>query len=520
MMRGKAILAGLFILSQAIHPGVRAENHVPLALAGPESIRWEQEANLFLKVPGLHITSKDVDEKLKDAWLRFSGQNQDGDISSRTIMLDAADSSLAFADVNAGSPDNNWEGVRACTEGQGWALMIAVQMNDKPMFDKLWRFTKKYMQIKSFDPNTRRGAYFAWQVLPQKKGGAILKNPNDGPAPDGEIWISSALTCAAGRWGNEGPIRYLDEAHAIESTMLHIDEWNGYKQNPDGSYQGQVDMVKMFQNLQVCFIPGVYPMGPQKVSAHCISDPSYCLPAFFELFARTGPEADRNIWHEIALHARRTYLPRALGQSDDSPNDNKKTGVSPYLTLLDGTQYDAQPESGHTSSGDGLRTPSNVGMDYLWWSDGSRDFTFHEKFSNKFLSFLADPTITNPGMNISPFKEGSGFPYDYKRFWYGIYYTSGSDWIIRNKPESQGNNSSNHNEASTGMNAVLAHAASIDARWKFVEELWGAHQPRRSINGSPRTYGEPYWDGNLYLLGLIETAGRMRPWMLTGATFR
>ncbi|MFX6819313.1 glycosyl hydrolase family 8, partial [Acinetobacter baumannii] len=53
---------------------------------------------------------------------------------------------------------------RACTEGQGWAMMLAVQMDDRAMFDKLWKFTKRNMQIRSFQPNSKRGYYFAWQV--------------------------------------------------------------------------------------------------------------------------------------------------------------------------------------------------------------------------------------------------------------------------------------------------------------------------------------------------------------------
>lgn len=270
-------------------------------------------------------------------------------------------------------------------------------------------------------------------------------------------------------------------------------------------------MVNMFQSDQVCFIPAQYEMGPKHVSSHLISDPSYCLPAFYGMFATVGPKEDRATWRRIAKHARMRYLPRALGQIADSPNDNRRTAISPYQTLLDGTQYDAEHESGHVTSGDGLRTPSNVGLDFLWWSDGSAEFAYHKKIANTLQSFLADPTAANPKMRMAPFGKG-GWPYDYNRFWYGVYYTNGKDWVIVNSA-AQGNNSSNHNEASTGMNAVISHASTIPERWKFVEELWGCHQPRASTDFAKKTYGEPYWDGTLYLLGLLETAGRMRPWI-------
>lgn len=519
-------LGGLVLTAIVLHGtsyacaslGQGSTKRIPLALAGSKSTRWESEGNLFLKLVDLKVTSADVERKLKTAWLRYSGQVPDDSRAYKTINLDAADPSLAYADVNVSHPDNTWDGgPRACTEGQGWAMMLAVQMNDQPMFDKLWRFTKKYMQLKSLDPvkNAKRGYYFAWQTLPQPGGGAKLKVDNDGPAPDGESWIAAALCCAAQRWGDGSPLKYQLEADRILSTMLHIDDWNGYKKDAKGNYIGQVDLVNTMQNYQVCYIPISWGLGPDKVSAHQVSDPSYCLPAFYDLFAIVGPKPDREYWRRSADHARLQYLPRALGQSSDSPNDNKITALSPYVTRIDGKQYDANgPESGFIQSGDGLRTISNLGVDYLWWSDGSRKFSFHTQASNKLLQFLSDPSVANPGLRISSFGNWGGYPYNYNRFWYGVYYTNGVDYVIKNSP-SQGNNSSNHNEAQTGMNAVGAHAATLPVRLKFVEELWGANQPRVAKNGQPGTWGDPYWDGTLYMLGLLETAGRFRPWLRT-----
>ena len=46
----------------------------------------------------------------------------------------------------------------ARTEGMSYGMMIAVQMNEKDIFDRLWRWSKKYMQHQS---GTREG-YFAW----------------------------------------------------------------------------------------------------------------------------------------------------------------------------------------------------------------------------------------------------------------------------------------------------------------------------------------------------------------------
>ena len=46
----------------------------------------------------------------------------------------------------------------ARTEGMSYGMMIAVQMNEKDIFDRLWRRSKRYMQHQA---GPRKG-YFAW----------------------------------------------------------------------------------------------------------------------------------------------------------------------------------------------------------------------------------------------------------------------------------------------------------------------------------------------------------------------
>jgi len=98
------------------------------------------------------------------------------------------------------------------SEGMSYGMMISVQLNKKEEFDRLWKWTKTYMQHKE----GKRKNYFAWQL---KTDGTII-SPNS--ASDGEEWIVMALFFASARWGNSrGIYNYKAEAQAILDAMLN-----------------------------------------------------------------------------------------------------------------------------------------------------------------------------------------------------------------------------------------------------------------------------------------------------------
>ncbi len=51
----------------------------------------------------------------------------------------------------------------ARTEGLSYGMMIAVQLDKKNVFDRIWRWSKKYCQHQ----DGPRESYFAWSVNPQ-----------------------------------------------------------------------------------------------------------------------------------------------------------------------------------------------------------------------------------------------------------------------------------------------------------------------------------------------------------------
>lgn len=77
------------------------------------------------------------------------------------------------------------------TEGMSYAMMVCVQLNKKPEFDRLWKWVCRYMKMEE-GPGYN---YFAWSC------GTDGKRNADGPAPDGEEfspWLCSLPPTAGG----------------------------------------------------------------------------------------------------------------------------------------------------------------------------------------------------------------------------------------------------------------------------------------------------------------------------------
>ena len=69
----------------------------------------------------------------------------------------------------------------------------------------------------------------------------------------------------------------------------------------------------------ILFVPGVMPQP--------FTDPSYHLPAFYELWARWGPVEDRAFWAHAAEVSRAFFV----------KTTNPQTGLAPDYANFDGT---------------------------------------------------------------------------------------------------------------------------------------------------------------------------------------
>ena len=72
----------------------------------------------------------------------------------------------------------------ARTEGLSYGMMVAVQLNKKDVFDRIWRWSKKYLQHQ----DGPREGYFAWSINP-----VTMKKNSEGSASDGELYFVTGL---------------------------------------------------------------------------------------------------------------------------------------------------------------------------------------------------------------------------------------------------------------------------------------------------------------------------------------
>jgi oligosaccharide reducing-end xylanase len=322
------------------------------------------------------------------------------------------------------------------SEGMGYAMMIAVQLDHQQEFDALWNFAKSKMQIK----NGVNRYLFSWHT---DTTGRVL---DAGIAPDGDEWIAIALAFAANRWGNgQGIYEYRREAQQIVRAMWHQSDTGG------------VDMFDRTTHLPYFSPPG----------AVAFTDPSYCLPAFYKVFAELVPE-DRALW-DAAYTASQELLRRA---------SHPTTGLFPSYSTFAGAPTAGwggnNPDAyGATFQEDAWRAIANVNMDAAWHGTQA----WHTELSNRLATFFAARGITS--------------------------YTS--RYRLDGTPVVQGQNSYEppHAEGLVAMNSTMAISATHPDRLEFVHDLWNTPVP----SGQAR-----YYDGLLYLLGLLYDSGNFRIW--------
>src|SRR5690606_11772654 len=131
-----------------------------------------------------------IDKTFKDL---FEGPNR--------IYFEVGDSMAYISDIKN-------QDVRS--EGVSYGMMVAVQLNKKEVFDRIWRWSKKYLQHQD---GPRKG-YFAWSFNPME-----MKRNSVGSASDGELYFITSLLFASNQWGNATGIDYYAEARNILDAM-------------------------------------------------------------------------------------------------------------------------------------------------------------------------------------------------------------------------------------------------------------------------------------------------------------
>ena len=327
--------------------------------------------NLFVTVSG--HTQAESDAKVASAWSTLFNPSGSG-----TIYYNGPGSNESYVQ------DIYNNDVRS--EGMSYGMMVAVQLNHQTEFDRLWTWVKTHM--------AQGTGEIRWKCSTSGSGCA------GGGAPDGEEYFATALIFASHRWGDStGPakIAYSTEAKWVLDVVR------------TKYFNSQYHLVKF-------------------VSSSNNVDPSYVLPAFYEVWA-CFDTANAAFWKESAT-AGRAYMQKVVDGN----------GVCPYQASMTATNPQA-------ANADSTRCPVNLMMDwYLFGKDPWQKDTYAPKF--------------------------------------GAY-----------------SSSRNNGGAAVGCNSTLGFGLPASSGKAFVDKIWSTGVPSHN-----------YWDGVLYMLGMVHVSGNFRIW--------
>ena len=335
----------------------------------------------------------------------------------------------------------------ARTEGMSYGMMVAVQLDKKDVFDRLFRWAKKYMQ---YQDGPMKG-YFAWSLSPD---GTIR---GAGPASDGELYFVTSLIFASNRWGNGGDINYLAEAQHILNSS-----WE-----KDGS-EGIMPFINK-ENHLIIFTPDG--------RGTTYTDPSYHLPAFYEVWARWAYDGRADFWRECAK-ASREYLHKSI---------DPQTGLNPDTNNFDGSFIESPAFFGRRMKPafrfDSWRVPMNIALDYSW---ACADRKWQTRYANTIQAFFYSK-------GIDAFADQ--------------YNVDGSE-VEFAMPAGMGELRGTGTRHSVGLVSTLA-AATLAADNKisreFVQRLWDSENKPYEDG-----YFDAYYDGLLRLFAFMHLSGHYR----------
>jgi oligosaccharide reducing-end xylanase len=418
----RAFIAAAFILL-TLAPVAAAQPPAAPPPDGTGAYATHHYRNLFAEVGH---TNREISQKINAAYAQLFH----GDPQTQSVFF--------YVGKNANGPLaylTDWNNHDVRTEGMSYGMMISVQLNKKKEFNALWNWAKTYMYIS--DPHHPSYGYFSWSC---KTDGT----PNEETAaPDGEEYFVMSLYFAAARWGNgAGIYDYKSEADALLTTIRHRELITGPTKFGPRSVGNEVDE----QYKMIRFVPGL--------PRNDFTDPSYHLPAFYELWSRWGPRADREFWSEAAEVSRNFFV----------ATTNPITGLAPNYANFDGTPRATRFPKSAIFAEDAWRTASNWSVDWSWWQKAPQEQTL----SNRIQSFFESQGLQTYGDN---------FTLDGKQV------------------------EAIHATGLVATNAVASLAATNPISKDFVAALWSAPIP----SGQKR-----YYDGMLYLLSLLHCSGKFR----------
>ncbi len=423
----------------------------PLTPWNEGGMQTGQYRNLFLEAG---YTQAQIDAKLKEI---FDGIFYGPD----KVYFEEGDDMGYISDIK-----NN----DARTEGMSYGMMIAVQFDQKEIFDRIWRWGKKYMQMTD---GAHKG-YFRWSCRTDGKSNA------NGPASDGELYYITALLFASNRWGDNGDINYKKEAqYLLDIIQPRVEQVREMKMPelpedfkwprpgepwPEGIERPQMVMVDRTLSLidpetkLITFVPGAD-----------YTDPSYHLPAFYEVWAKYADDGRSDYWMECA-RVSREYLHKSI---------HPATGLNPDNNNYDGTLRGTRGIIGDEFRFDSWRVPMNIALDYSW---ACKDKTWQHNYGETIQNFLY-------AQGLETFADQ--------------YNVDGT--TPRRLLPAGGKTALRHSLGLVATSAAASLLTSHAKSYEFIDQLWNAeHKPYAD------GYFDAYYDGLLRLFAFMHLSGNYR----------
>lgn len=410
-----------------LYVNLRSGKGVEVDWIGFDALPWTDGAfrtgryrNLFAE---MGYRQEDIDARLRSVYdALFHGSDR--------IYFEVGDSMAYISDVKN-------HDVR--TEGMSYGMMVAVQMGEKDVFDRLWRWSRRYMQHQEGD----REGYFAWSCRTDG-----IRNA-EGSASDGELYFITSLIFASNRWGDDTGIDYLAEARRIvDCSILKVGKKHA------------APLINMEHRL-ITFTPDSW--GGR------FTDPSYHVPAFYEIWAEYLGDGRADFWRDCARRSR-DYLHACT---------HPATGLTPDYSAYDGSLLGMRRVIGDAFRFDSWRVPMNVALDYSWaCADGEWQRGYADRIQDFLYSKGIDDFVDQYNIDGTDVERVLG---------------AGEHSKLR------------HSVGLVATSAAISLAATGMKSREFVNRLWNSrHEPYDD------GYFDAYYDGFLRLFSFMHLSGNYR----------
>lgn len=262
-----------------------------------------------------------------------------------------------FINTDGRVMDDTLDGITT-SEGQSYAMLRAVWIDDKEMFDKVWQFTKDNLQ---HDDDNLFG--WKWGSLGDDNYG-FLPDGGENSASDADSDIALALIFAGRRWGDQN---YINEARDILEDLWEINtvEIDSQRYLLAGNWANYEDEIVM--------------------------NPSYFAPYAYKIFEEVDDSKD---WASLVDTSYEILEKSSHARLEDKDG----VGLPPdWVAMNKETKALSAPNLENLSTNysyDAIRVPFRVALDLHWFNEEKA-----QRYFESSLSLLKEDYKTNRSLS-------------------------------------------------------------------------------------------------------------------------